>query len=90
MCGETFNDLSLRDLFRLSAICSSLNNATTSRSQLVECTQLFRLRNLVIFAVFLVPSPTTAAVVEVATFGDQGWKSDDTRNTSGTDLVGLN
>lgn len=56
----------------------------------MECTQLFRLRNLVIFAVFLVPSPTTAAVVEVATFGDQGWKSDDTRDIAGTDLVGIN
>jgi hypothetical protein len=31
-----------------------------------------------------------AATVVVQNFGDQGWRSDDTRNTNGTNLVGIN
>ncbi len=31
-----------------------------------------------------------AATIEIKTFGDYGWRSDDTRNSAGTDLVGIN
>lgn len=35
-------------------------------------------------------SPALAAVATVGAFGDEGWKSDDTRNAAGVNLVGIN
>ncbi len=34
--------------------------------------------------------PANAGTVNVGAIGEQGWKSDDTRSNSGTDLVGIN
>lgn len=41
-------------------------------------------------AIGVVAASAQAVQVNVGQFGDQGWKADDVRNTSGTDLVGIN
>ena len=47
--------------------------------------------HLVLVPLFLVwASAAGAAPVSVTGFGDEGWMSDDTRSSTGTDLVGLN
>jgi hypothetical protein len=43
-----------------------------------------------IVTMMMMCAPANAATVTVGAFGDQGWKSDDTRSTSTTDLVGTN
>ncbi len=40
--------------------------------------------------VLIAAGPAPAATVYVRAFGDDGWKADDTRDSGGTDLVGIN
>ena len=45
--------------------------------------------SLLSLVTMLITPTAQAAMVEVGTFGDFGWRSDDTRNASGVNLVGI-